>query len=101
MPVKYFLTQDPQGQKQTLDHNAKTVAVIEIIKRVYTAFNHHQNFYAIITNLNKRPAIADLVVITERGLGVVELKQEPGSISLRGTTWYTGSKPIPGSPNLG
>jgi hypothetical protein len=75
--------------------------MIDIIKRVYDAFNHHQNLYAIIANLHKSLAMADLVVLTERGLGVVELKQESGSISLRGTNWYAGTKPIPGNPELG
>ena len=101
MPVKYFLNQPLQRRKQTPDDNDETLAVIENIKRVYTAFSHHQNFYAIIANLNKRSAMADLVVITERGLGVVELNHESGSISLRGTTWYAGAKPIPGNAEAG
>ena len=102
MPLRCFVNQNSQGAKeQTANHSHEIGAVIEIIKLVYDAFNYRPNLYAIITNLNKSPAIADLVVITERGLGVVELKHAPGSISLRGTTWYASSKPIPGNPALG
>lgn len=100
MPVRYFVNQDSQGQAQE-DYGHETLAVIDIIKRVYTAFHHYQNLYAIIANLVKRKAMTDLIVITEWGLGVVELKHDAGLISMRGTEWYAGSKPIPGNLDLG
>jgi len=74
MPVKYFVSKDSQGREQVPDYPYETLAVIEIIKNVYADFNHTPNLYAIIANLNKRNAMADLVVITERGLGVIELR---------------------------
>jgi hypothetical protein len=101
MSVRYFVNQDSQGQAQAQDYGHETLAVIDIIKRVYTAFHHHQNLYTIIANLVKRKAMTDLIVITEWGLGVMELKHDAGPISMRGTEWYAGSKPIPGNLDLG
>ncbi len=101
MPVKYFVGQDSVGREQAPDFSHEVRAVIEIIKQLYEAFHHHQNLYAIIANLGQEKAHADLVVITARGLGVIELKHYFGSIVLKGTTWYAGKKTIPGNPNAG
>ncbi len=101
MPVKYFVSKEYRGREQAPDYSHETQAVLEIIKQMYATFNHHQNLYAIIANLNKQDAMADLVIITERGLGVVELKGYFGSITLRGTTWYAGPRSIPGNDRVG
>lgn len=45
--------------------------------------------------------MADLVAITERGCGVVELKHYSGNITLRGNQWYAGKMPIHGKPEAG
>lgn len=94
MPVKYFVSQDFQGREQAPDYSHETLAVIEIIKRVYEKFNHHQSLYATIANLDKRDAYADLVIITERGMGIVELKGYTGPITQKGPFWYAGPKQI-------
>ncbi len=101
MPVHYFVGQNAEGRELAPDTSHETLAVIEIIKRVYEAFNHHQYLYALIANLNKQGAMADLVVITERGFGVVELKHYFGTITLRGNQWYAGNMPIHGKPGAG
>ncbi len=107
MPVKYFVSKDSQGREQVPDYPDETLAVIKIIKNVYADFNHTPNLYAIISNLNKRNAMADLVVITERGLGVIELKHKEGRIFQKGAIWYVEKNryvekhPIPGNKNVG
>ncbi len=88
MPVKYFVDQNPP------DYTHENRAVIEIIKRVYEKFNHEQALSALVANLNKQDAYADLVILTERGLGVVELKGYTGLITQKGPIWYAGSKVI-------
>ncbi len=82
MPVHDFVGQNAEGRELAPDTSHETLAVIEIIKRVYEAFNHHQHLYALIANLNKQGAMADLVVITERGFGIVELNKDRKDILL-------------------
>lgn len=94
MPVKYFVSRDSQGREHAPDYSHETKAVIEIIKKVVAAFNHHHSLYALIVNLNEPNAYADLLLITERGVGVVELKDYYGRISQRAAIWYAGPIPI-------
>lgn len=88
MPVKYFVSQDSQGREQAPTYSHETKAVIQIINHVYTSFNNLSHLYAVIANLDDEEAAADLVIITPRGLGVIELKHYPGEISQQGTKWY-------------
>lgn len=94
MPVKYFVGQGLRGQVQAPEYSHETLVVIEIIKLVYEKFNHETHLYTLTANLNKKNAYADLVIITERGLGVVELKGYTGLITRKGPVWYAGSKAI-------
>ena len=91
MPVKFFVSQDYQQHENPPEYSHEILAVIEIIKDIYAAFNHHPNLYAIVANLDKKNAYADLVVITERGLGVIEMKGNYGSITQRGHIWFAGN----------
>ena len=100
MPVKYFVSKDSRGKEQPPDFSHEVTAIIEIIKQLYAAFNHHKNLYVIVANLNKHDAMADMVILTERGIGIVELKGYPGQITMRGTEWYAGLKAIPGKPTI-
>lgn len=100
MPVKYFVSKDSRGKEQPPDFSHEVTAIIEIIKQLYAAFNHHKNLYVIVANLNKQDAMADMVILTERGIGIVELKGYPGQITMRGTEWYAGLKAIPGKPTI-
>jgi len=87
--VKIYVSRDSAGQPWPPDYSHEVLATIDIIKRLWLAFNHHQeNLYAIVANLH-RPS-ADLVIISERGLGIVELKHYYGDISQRGGLWYAG-----------
>lgn len=88
MAVKYYVSQDSRGHEQAPDYSHEAMAVIEIVKKVYGAFNQLHELYALVVNLDDQEAAADLVVITERGIGIVELKHYPGDISQRGTKWY-------------
>jgi len=94
MPVKFFVSQDYQQQENPPEYSHEISAVIDIIKNIYAAFNHHPNLYAIVANLDKKNAYADLVVITPRGLGVIELKGYPGPIRQQGSVWYAGQTVI-------
>ncbi|MBE9508760.1 MAG: FHA domain-containing protein [Chloroflexi bacterium] len=89
MPVKIYVSRDSQGQPWPPDHSHEALAAIEIIKRLWLAFDHQETLYAVVANLH-RPS-ADLVIISERGVGVLELKHYPGRVSQKpDSAWYAG-----------
>ena len=93
MAVKYYVGRDSQKQPWPPDFNHETHATIGIIKRLWQAFNREKDLFAIVVNLH-RPS-ADMVIISKRGLGVVELKHYPGRIFQKPDgTWCAGSTPI-------
>jgi hypothetical protein len=101
MPVKIYVSHDTQGRPDPAIYAHENEAVYDLIKRLWLAFHHQEVLYAVVVNLQEPPA--DLIVISERGLGVIELKHYFGQIirKLDGT-WYAGSKRIEaGSENRG
>lgn len=91
MPVKYFVSKDSQGRQWPPDTSDESKKVVEIIKRVYSAYNDSEHLYAIVANLHIPDAYADLVVITEHGMGFIELKGNYGKIYQQGVYWYAGT----------
>ena len=53
-------------------HEHEATAAIGLIQRLHEALNHERGFYAVFANL-QAPS-TDLVVLTEMGMGVIELK---------------------------
>jgi hypothetical protein len=93
MPVKIYVSRDSEGRPWPPDYSHEALATVDIIKRLWSAFNHQGVLYAAVANLH-RPS-ADLVLISEHGLGVAELKHYYGHITRRPDgTWYAGPKRI-------
>ena len=91
MPVSAYVTRDETDElPYTYAHEA--TGAVSLLQRLYSAFSDEPHEYAVIANL--RSPQADLVVITELGLGVVELKHNSGRLSLGGATWLTEHGPI-------
>jgi hypothetical protein len=97
MPVLPYAYLDARGQTQPAAFNHEAHALIDIVKRLWTAFHDRDEVYAVVCNLHRdnRPA-ADLAIISEFGVGVMELKGHPGTIRAEGDAWYAGSQPIKG-----
>lgn len=89
MPVKAYITRDPSGNPWPPVHEHEATAVIGLVQRLHEALNHERTFYAVFANL-QAPS-ADLVVLTELGLGVAELKHYPGQLNVQGGEWYAGT----------
>jgi len=88
-----YVSRDSEGQPWPPDYSHETLATIDIIKRLWLAFSHQGALYVVAANLH-RPS-ADLVLISERGVGVVELKHYYGLISQQADgAWYAGPKRI-------
>jgi hypothetical protein len=93
MTVKVYVGRDSDGRPWPPDYSHEALATIDIIKRLWSAFDHHEELYAAVANLH-RPS-ADLVVISERGVGILELKHYYGRITQAADgTWYAGPKRI-------
>jgi hypothetical protein len=93
MTVKSYVGRDSQQRPWPPDTSHETQATIDIIKRLWQAFNNEEDLFAVVANLH-RPS-ADMAIIFKRGLGVVELKHYPGRISQKSDgVWYAGSTPI-------
>lgn len=61
--------------------------------RLWAAFHHLQALYVAIANLHEPSA--DMVVMTERGVGVIELKHHAGEITIGADeTWYASGHAI-------
>ncbi len=90
MPVKAYITRDPSGNPWPPVHEHEATAVIGLVQRLHEAFHHERTFYAIFANL-QAPS-ADLVVLTEMGLGVAELKHYPGRLSVIDDEWFAGGR---------
>ena len=92
MAVQTFVRRRPDRTPWPPDHEHETGAICGIIQRLWAAFNHERGLYAALVNLD-RPS-ADLVIINERGIGVIELKHSEGKITSDGSVWYNNGKQI-------
>ena len=102
MPVRYYIGRDMQGRESPPDFSQEVLAVIDIIKMLYESFNHSSNYYAILANLNKVKAKVDMLIVSELGIGVIELKHYYGLISQnQHGEWLAGSKKIYGHSHRG
>lgn len=89
MAVKIYVNRDVEGRPTAPEYSHEMLSTIDIVKRLWNAFHHHAAFYAVAANLNKPSA--DLLVLSERGIGVMELKHYYGHITCRNDgTWMAG-----------
>jgi len=72
MTVEIYVSRDSKGRPWPPDYSSEINATIGIIQHLWWAFNLQKSLYAVVANLHDPSA--DLVFVTERGLGVVELK---------------------------
>lgn len=90
MPVIAYITRDPSGHPWPPVHEHEATAVIGMIQRLHEALHHERTAYAVLANL-QAPS-ADLLVLTEMGVGILELKHYPGTLSTQAGEWYAGSQ---------
>lgn len=86
MPVRAYISRDPSGNPWPPAHEHEAAAAIGLIQRLHEAVDHEPALYAVFVNL-QAPS-ADLVVLTEMGMGVVELKHYAGRLAVVAGDWY-------------
>jgi hypothetical protein len=91
MTVQFFIGRSPEGQPLSPEYSHEMLAIIDLCKGLWNAFHAHQPYYAVVANLND-PSL-DFMIVSERGIGVMELKHYFGQISCRDDgSWYAGPK---------
>ncbi len=89
MSVKIYINRDAKGRPAAPEYSHEMLSTVDIVKRLWAAFHHHPTFYAVAANL--RQPSADLLIMSERGLGVMELKHYYGRITCRTDgSWHAG-----------
>ena len=89
MTVQFFIGRTPEGQPLSPEYSHEMMAIIDLCKGLWNAFHAHQPYYAVVANLHS-PSL-DFMIVSERGIGVMELKHYFGRISCREDGgWYAG-----------
>jgi hypothetical protein len=101
MPVELFVGKDPQGRPWAPDFTHETDAAIRIAGKSWRAFQAGKELFLLAFNLHS-PNI-DILVISERGIGLMEMKGHHGKITIEAEgAWFAdgqrmaGYKIIPG-----
>ena len=84
MPVQYFVSPDSQNWASIQNPGRARLASIDIVKRLYEEFNQQDHLYAVIVNPDKQDLLPDFIVITEHGMGFMNLHHESGTVSREG-----------------
>jgi hypothetical protein len=80
MTVELYAGKDPQGRLWEPDFTHEANAAIRIIGSAWRAFHASRELYLLAFNLHS-PNI-DLLVISERGIGLLEMKAHRGAITI-------------------
>jgi hypothetical protein len=78
MPVELYVGKDPQGRPWAPDYTHEVDAGIRIAGKVWRAFHAGRELFLLAFNLHS-PNI-DILVVSERGIGLVEMKGHHGKI---------------------
>jgi hypothetical protein len=93
MTVKIFAGETSNLNLAPSAHTGELEGIIKICRNLWSAFSQAPQLYAVIANLTYPRA--DIVILTERGFGVVELKNNAGKIHCyHQDQWYANEKPI-------
>jgi hypothetical protein len=101
MPVELYVGKDPQGRPWAPDFTHEMDAAIRIAGKAWRAFHAGKELFLLVFNLHS-PNI-DILVISERGIGLVEMKGHHGKITVEAEgAWFAdgqrmaGYKVVPG-----
>jgi hypothetical protein len=98
MTVKIYVSKDSTGKEWGPDYSHEMEGIIELLQKLWMAYNHLPQLYAVVANL--RQPSADFVLIAERGLGVLDLKHYPGNIRIESDgQWYADTNKVKGGVN--
>lgn len=80
MTVRFYIPRR-EGAEKGFEHTFERNAAVEIANQFHKTYHYSSHHYALVFNLDRPPA--DLVVITNNGVGVADFKNITGAV--RGT----------------
>lgn len=92
MTLKVYVAKDRKGRGWAPDKPHEVGACEWMVKKAWAEFHKLEELYAILLNLQNPNPRADMVVIQERGLGVLELKHYFNEIHVRWDGVWTAGK---------
>jgi FHA domain/Nuclease-related domain len=94
MAVVAYVNRDPAGHPWPPVYEHEASAAIGLIQRLFEIVGQEPVLYLVFVNL--QAPHADLVVASELGMGVIELKHYAGHLSVQDNIWYAGTMMIRG-----
>lgn len=95
MPVELYVGKDPQGRPWAPDFTHEVDAAIRIAGKAWRAFHAGQELFLLAFNLHS-PNI-DILVVSERGIGLVEMKGHHGKITMEADgAWFADGQRMAG-----
>jgi hypothetical protein len=82
MTVRIYVSRDAEGRPWPPGMAHEIRAVEEIVSALWVAFHHSDSLYVLVVN-PRRPS-ADMIVIGERGIGIMEFKEHRGKMTIDG-----------------
>lgn len=93
MSISVFVGQDSDGHNWSPDHAHEIEGILALLTHLWRKYQHLQEHFCVLTNI-KAPD-ADVIVLSERGIGVIELKHYAGRIRIdEQGKWTADGKPI-------
>lgn len=99
MTVKIYASRDTAGKEWAPDHPHEVEPILTMLRGVWRTYHHLDTLYCVFANM--RLSNADITILTERGLGVIELKHYFGKIRINKASreWYAGDALIKAGSN--
>ena len=95
MGIHFFLGKDSDGRPQAPEYVHETLALQEALRLLWDNLHDSEQVYAVVANMGSPRA--DVVVISEFGLGILEMKNHPGTITAAPDgSWFAGNSLVKG-----
>lgn len=105
MPVTFYLHKDANFQNISQGESFDAVVKRTIVARLQSAFPDQHDAYAVLLHddsaQHRTSQLPDLLIISEHGIGIVNLCHESGSIIRSEDLWYADGKLIQGNLHVG
>lgn len=105
MPVTFYIHKDANLRNILHGESLDAVTKRTILSRLHDALPAAQDFYAILFHdsdaQHRAELVPDLLIVSENGIGLLDLCYDSGSIFRSEDVWYADGKLIKGNINTG